>query len=444
VSEQGNNTSRLITTEPRKEASGARDQTLAPIHWWKKANNVRRVTAWFVCFGSVALATLLRTWMDPVLNDHHPFTLYFGAVALSAWYGGLRPGIVAIVLSYFAADWFFITPRFELNWPRENLDEFLALIAFLFSGFAIAITTNIMRRALRQAQQKQLELEREIVEREKAEEALREAQVLLRRHAALLEERVTDRTMYLRETMLSLEGVCYHLAHDLRAPLRALDGYTNLLLRECGTSLDVVGQGYAGKIVQAAKRMDILIQGLMEYGRLGHEEFPMQPVNLRHILEAVLGEVISEENQAKITLGDWWPEVLANEALLHTILLNLLGNSMKFVKPGTQPIIHMWLENRGSWVRFWVEDNGIGFPMEYSDKLFGIFQRLHPSESYPGTGIGLAIVAKAVARMKGRVGVESQPNKGSRFWFELMLFPVNVPKNTNYELTKPAPALVTS
>ncbi len=410
------------------------------MHWWKQPKCVRTLVGWAVSVGSVGIATLLRIWMDPVLQDHHPFTLYFAAVALSAWYGGFGPGILAIVLSYFAADWFFITPRFELNWPRENLDEFLALMAFLFSGFAIAITTAIMRRALRQARQKQLELEREIIERQKAEEALREAQAQLRHHATLLEERVNDRTRYLRETILSLEGVCYHLAHDLRAPLRALDGYTNLLLRECASSLDVIGQGYAGKIVQAAKRMDVLIHGLMEYGRLGHEEFIIEPVKPRQIMEAVLSSIINGKSQAKTIVGGWWPEVLGNELLLETVFVQLLSNSIKFVKPGVLPVIHVYVENRGSWVRFWIEDNGIGFPMEYSEKVFGIFQRLHPSGSYAGTGIGLAIVAKAVARMQGRVGVESKPNQGSRFWFELMLSPRKPPDRTTPEFVEPAPA----
>ena len=105
------------------------------------------VATYVVSVLTVMLATFLRLGLDPVLGEHHPFTLYFAAVAIASWYGGLGPGAVAIVLSYFAADWFFITPRFEFNWPHENLDEFLALLAFLFSGFAIAITSNIMRRA---------------------------------------------------------------------------------------------------------------------------------------------------------------------------------------------------------------------------------------------------------------------------------------------------------
>src|SRR5215471_3053533 len=101
------------------------------------------LAGYLVSLVSVGLATLLRIGLDPILKDHHPFTLYFASVAIAAWYGGFRPALLAIVSSYFAADWFFITPRFEINLPHENLDEFLALIAFLFSCFAIAITSSI-------------------------------------------------------------------------------------------------------------------------------------------------------------------------------------------------------------------------------------------------------------------------------------------------------------
>src|SRR6266849_3333876 len=152
------------------------------IHTHLRSPRARFWLAYIVSFLTVALATGLRLGLDPVLGEHHPFTLYFAAVAISAWYGGFGPGLAAIVLSYFAADWFFITPRFELNWPRENLDEFLALIVFLFSGFAITITSNIMRNALSLARQKQKDLEHEIAERKQAQEALQHAQNQLRQH----------------------------------------------------------------------------------------------------------------------------------------------------------------------------------------------------------------------------------------------------------------------
>jgi signal transduction histidine kinase len=299
-------------------------------------------------------------------------------------------------------------------------------MAFLFSGLAIAISTSLMRRALRTSQRKQKELEHEIAVRQKAEKSLQEAQAQLRQHASLLEKRVAERTRYLRETILSLEGVCYHLAHDLRAPLRAMDGFTSLLLSECSSSLDETGQCYAGKIVQAAKRMDLLIDGLMEYGRLGHEYYPIEPIQAKIMVKRALSQLNQDSQDSLVTLGTSWPEVLGNLALLELVFYQLLNNALKFIRPRVVPRIRVWIEGRSPWARIWVEDNGIGLPMEYADKVFGIFQRLHPTEQYPGTGMGLAIVAKAVSRMKGHVGVESNLHEGSRFWFELPLAPNNI------------------
>jgi len=187
-----------------------------PLPRWLMSRQARRISEYVVSVLMVLLATVLRLGLDPVLGEHHPFTLYFGAVAIASWYGGFGPGILAIVLSYLGADWFFITPRFELNWPKSNLDEFLALMAFVFSSLAITFTAKIMREALHRAQRKQHELELEITERERAQEALSRAQAQLRQYANELEERVQERTADLQETVRSLEGVCYHIARPSR------------------------------------------------------------------------------------------------------------------------------------------------------------------------------------------------------------------------------------
>jgi K+-sensing histidine kinase KdpD len=384
-------------------------------------------SAYLVSLASVALATMLRIGLDPVLGDHHPFTLYFASVAIAAWYGGLGPAVLAIVVSYFAADWFFITPRFEFNLPRENLDEFLALMAFVFSCFAIAITSAIMRRALARSRRKQIELEHEVAERQRAEAALQRAQAQLRQYASLLEHRVQERTAHLLETVHSLEGVCYHLAHDLRAPLRAMEGFTTILLREYSPGLDATASGYLEHISDASRKMDLLIHGLLEYGRMGHADFPLCAVDPRQIVDAVLkrrAEEISGKG-AEISLGDHWPEVVANEELLEVVFENLISNALKFLHPGLPPRVRIHSESVGEPgplrenVRFVIEDNGIGMSSEQVSRAFWIFERLHPRQDYPGTGIGLAIVSKAIERMDGRLGAESRANAGSRFWFEL-------------------------
>jgi K+-sensing histidine kinase KdpD len=226
-------------------------------------SRARTISAYLVSVLTVGAATLLRIGLDPILGEHHPFTLYFGAVAIASWYGGFGPGVLAIVLSYFGADWFFISPRFEFNLPHTNLDEFMALMAFLFSSFAIAFTSQLLRQALNRARRKQRELELEIIERRRAEDALKQAQTQLRQYAARLEERVEERTAHLQETIRSLEGVCYHIAHDLRAPLRAMEGYTSILTREATDRLDPTTVRYLQNVSGAADRMDLLITSLL-------------------------------------------------------------------------------------------------------------------------------------------------------------------------------------
>src|SRR6267142_3073991 len=380
----------------------------------------RTVSYYVVAIATVGLGTAL-IGLDPVLGEHHPFTIYFAAVAITAWYGGFAPALLATVLAYFAADWFFVPPRFEVNWPHTNLDEFMALMAFLFSSLAIAYTSKIMRETLQKARQRQRDLEREIVERERAEKDLQQAQAQLRRYAALLEDRVAERTAHLQETVRSLEGVCYHIAHDLRAPLRAMEGYSKILLNQHGTRIDAAGENYANRISEAAARMDLLIHGLLEYGRLGHEQFPVAPVESGAVLDRVLGLLKGEiaRRQADVRVQGEWPVVAGNEKLFEIVLIGLISNALKFVAAGVAPEVRLWSEEHRNVVRFFVEDNGIGIAPEYLQKVFHIFERLHSKDSYAGTGIGLAIANKAAERMGGRLAVESRVNKGSLFWIEL-------------------------
>jgi signal transduction histidine kinase len=241
------------------------------------------------------------------------------------------------------------------------------------------------------------------------------------RYAAELEQRVAERTAELGEVNAELESFAYSVSHDLRAPLRAMQGFAQALLEDYADRLDPIGQEYAHRIVAAAGHMDTLIRDLLSYSRLSRAALHLQPVSLASVVADVLTQLEGElrKREAQVTVEEPLPQVVGHYATLIQVVGNLLTNAVKFVRPEIQPQVRVWAEEREEWIRLWVEDNGIGIAPEHQERIFRVFERLHGIEAYPGTGIGLAIVRKGVERMGGRVGVESEPNRGSRFWVEL-------------------------
>ena len=225
----------------------------------------------------------------------------------------------------------------------------------------------------------------------------------------------------LKEHKEAVNSFAYTVSHDLRAPLRAMQGFSQALLEDCGPQLDAQGIDYANRIVAATKRMDELIQDLLAYSRIGRTHLDIHPVPLDAIVENALSSLsaIIGESHAAIKIEKPLPKILGYQPVVQQAVSNLVANAVKFVKPGTIPEIRIYAEPRGEAVRLWVEDNGIGISPEHHQRIFKVFERLHGIESYPGTGIGLAIVRKAVERMGGQTGLESAVGQGSRFWIEL-------------------------
>jgi signal transduction histidine kinase/ABC-type uncharacterized transport system substrate-binding protein len=253
-----------------------------------------------------------------------------------------------------------------------------------------------------------------IINRRRAEEEL----MKYRTH---LEELVENRTRKLEEINTELESFAYSVSHDLRAPLRAMQGFSQALLEDYAPKLDAQGKDYARRMDDSARRMETLIQDLLEYSRLSRSEVKLKPVDLTSVVEHVLTQLEAEikDKDALIRVDKPLPTVLGHNATLEQVVENLITNAIKFVPPGVKPKIHLWAEERDTVVRLWVEDNGIGIAPEHHERIFRIFERLHGIEIYPGTGIGLATVKKGLEKMAGTVGVESVPDKGSRFWIEL-------------------------
>jgi PAS domain S-box-containing protein len=250
-----------------------------------------------------------------------------------------------------------------------------------------------------------------------------QARAVLNEANEVLEERVATRTEALRRSYEQMESFCYSIAHDLRSPLRSMTGFSKILSEQFGEKIGAEGRVFTDRISHSAERMDGLIRDLLQYGRLNTVELPIQDVDL----DLVFGDVLTqlerdiEDRHALIRKPQTLPKVHGNRAVLHVVLLNLLTNAMKFVPPSTVPQIGVRWDRSQS--RLWVEDNGIGIAPENHQRIFGVFQRLHAENAYPGTGIGLALVSKGVERMGGHVGVLSEVGKGSRFWVELN--PVN-------------------
>jgi signal transduction histidine kinase len=262
---------------------------------------------------------------------------------------------------------------------------------------------------------------RDITERKRAEQALLEAKDEIGRHALRLEQVVAQRTAELRKTVGELEGFSYSVSHDMRAPLRAMQSFAQFLVDEYGSQLDERGLDYLQRIMRSAVRLDRLIQDVLSYSQVLHASPPMERVDLDRLVRDLVenlpnGQPIKREIRIEGTL----PQVMGNEALLAQCVSNLLSNGAKFVRPGTPPRLEVSAETiKGASIRVWFKDNGIGIAPENHERIFRLFERIHPATKYEGTGIGLTIVRKAAERMGAQVGFESALGKGSKFWIQL-------------------------
>ena len=243
----------------------------------------------------------------------------------------------------------------------------------------------------------------------------------------VLERKVEERTAALKESNENMKSFSYSVSHDLQAPLRAIRGFSDILLTEHAERLNPQGKDYLGRIVKSAGHMDALIQDLLTYSRVSGAEYVPQPVSVEGCALQVLNQLAEEirQRKAEVILKKPLPEVSAQPGALEQIMANFMTNALKFMKPGAIPKIQISAEKRGSAIRIWVADNGIGIPKQHQDRVFGVFERLHPN--YPGTGMGLAIAKKASERLGGQIGVDSDSDQGSRFWVELPAVPANPP-----------------
>lgn len=309
------------------------------------------------------------------------------------------------------------------------------LLCLVLLGISLALVLRQMRQRLEaEASLRTLntELEHRIADRTRdlalSNEELRQevqahsrARDEIRQLNASLEQRVAERTAQLEQANKELESFSYSVSHDLRTPLRAIVGFSRMLTDRMGERLQAEDQRLLGVIVDNAARMSTLIDDLLNFSRLGRTPLSLRQVDMHSLATEALqqlrdGGAIGPT--ARIEVGEL-PACLGDRNLLLQVWANLLGNAVKFSARVEAPLIQIsgYLDNGR--VHYQVRDNGTGFDMRYYDKLFGVFQRLHAADEFPGTGVGLANVARIISRHNGRVWAESQLGRGAVFHFEL-------------------------
>lgn len=252
-------------------------------------------------------------------------------------------------------------------------------------------------------------ISRDITERKRAEQAIRQLNVDLEKQAEQLQAANKE-----------LEAFSYSVSHDLRAPLRAIDGYTRILVEDYESILDSEGKRICGVISKEARRMGQLIDDLLAFSRLGRKEIYFSKIDMKALAESVFGELIKEENRERINfdLGKL-PSARGDSSLFRQVWVNLLSNALKFTSKKERAVIEVGSQQTRDETIYYVRDNGAGFDMEYGNKLFGVFQRLHSENEFSGTGVGLAIVQRIVRRHGGRVWAEGEVEQGAVFYFAL-------------------------
>ena len=328
---------------------------------------------------SVAVALGVALLMERYDFRGVEFPLLLFAVALTVWYADLGPGITSVIISSLVFNYFFTQPLHSLYVTRAELPYYLV---FLLFASLVAFFAAVRRRVERDLLQSRSELEASNKE---------------------------------------LEAFAYSVSHDLRAPIRHITGFTELLQKNAGSDLDDKSRRHVALILESAKRMGNLIDDLLAFSRIGRKEAHTTMVSLQQLAQEAQNEVAQETDGRTINwkIGSL-PACHGDRSMLRLALVNLVSNAAKFTRTRPQAEIEIASTNHHpDEIVVFIRDNGVGFDMKYVNKLFGVFQRLHGPEAFEGTGIGLATVQRIVHRHGGRVWAEGLVDGGATFYFSL-------------------------
>lgn len=248
--------------------------------------------------------------------------------------------------------------------------------------------------------------------------SLRGSQIVLEKQSFQLEKLVAERTAEYRKANEELAQYNYVISHDIRSPLRAIHNYADFLYEDLEATLDGEQKSYLNGLKSAVNEADYLVEQLLEFSRIGHKKGTAESIDLGVFLEKLILS-LNLKAQAGIQMQEQWPQVQCDPLLLQQVFQNLLTNAVKFNNSQPKEVELGWRQTEGQKYEIFVRDNGIGIDARYHDRIFNGFERLHTKEEYEGTGIGLAIVKKALHAMNGHIRIESNPGRGSTFFITL-------------------------
>jgi K+-sensing histidine kinase KdpD len=329
------------------------------------------------------------------------------AIALVTWYGGIGPSVLAVVLSAACFSYFVTEPLYSFEVSSTDLPYF---ILFVVWAVIIASFVSVRKRIEGDLRHTSERLQLEIDQRKLQEHEIRN-----------LNQELATRAAELEASNKELEAFAYSVSHDLRAPLRHSVGYSELLQSHASSLLDDKSRRYIQTIIESSKRMGNLIDDLLSFSRIGRAETRKTQVSLEQLVKEIVAEIRRETKGRDIVwkIGAL-PACYGDRTMLRLVIANLVSNAVKFTRMRTQAEIEIGcVDANPNEIEVFVRDNGAGFDMQYANKLFGVFQRLHSAEEFEGTGIGLATVQRIIHRHGGNVRAEGAVEQGATFYFSL-------------------------